>query len=82
MRLERPKEIPTVKRRNSNGRGSEAGAASRTEGEHFDLTVVNERDISDLAYQRWLDRGCPQGSPDVDWFEAERELRLRIQSEP
>jgi hypothetical protein len=21
-----------------------------------------------LAYQLWLQRGCPEGSPDEDWF--------------
>ena len=27
--------------------------------------------MSDLAYHLWEDRGCPLGSPDVDWFLAE-----------
>lgn len=31
-----------------------------------------KQEIADLAYQRWVERGCPQGSPDEDWFEAER----------
>lgn len=26
------------------------------------------------AHQRWLDRGCPVGSSEQDWLEAEREL--------
>lgn len=34
----------------------------------------NKQEIADLAYQRWVERGRPQGSPDEDWFEAEREL--------
>jgi DUF2934 family protein len=33
--------------------------------------------IEDLAYQRWVERGCPQGSPDEDWFAAERDLSSR-----
>jgi hypothetical protein len=33
--------------------------------------------VSELAYRRWLERGCPQGSPDEDWFAAEEELRSR-----
>ena len=37
----------------------------------------NNQEIADLAYQRWVERGCPQGSADEDWFEAERELALR-----
>ena len=36
---------------------------------------VNEQDVATLAYRRWLERGCPQGSPQEDWFEAERELQ-------
>jgi hypothetical protein len=27
-----------------------------------------------LAYEFWLARGCPIGSPEVDWFHAEEEL--------
>ncbi|HXE15318.1 MAG TPA: DUF2934 domain-containing protein [Bryobacteraceae bacterium] len=28
-----------------------------------------------VAYQLWLDRGCPDGSPEVDWIEAVRICR-------
>jgi hypothetical protein len=31
-------------------------------------------DIEGRAYQLWQDRGCPQGSPEVDWEQAEQEL--------
>jgi len=31
--------------------------------------------IAMLAYQLWHDRGCPEGSPEVDWFEAENQLQ-------
>lgn len=34
-------------------------------------------EIEQLAYQLWEARGCPQGSPEIDWFEAVKELRLR-----
>jgi len=30
-----------------------------------------------LAYQFWTERGCPVGSPDEDWFRAERALHSR-----
>jgi hypothetical protein len=30
--------------------------------------------IEKLAYNLWLARGCPVGCPEVDWFEAERQL--------
>ena len=31
--------------------------------------------ISKLAYSLWCQRGCPDGSPEVDWFRAEQEFR-------
>ena len=31
--------------------------------------------IARLAYSYWQDRGCPDGSPEEDWFRAESELR-------
>jgi hypothetical protein len=30
--------------------------------------------LSALAYQSWLDRGQPSGSPDIDWCIAEQKL--------
>jgi hypothetical protein len=32
------------------------------------------RKIAVLAYQFWQERGCPLGSPEQDWFRAEREI--------
>ena len=37
----------------------------------------NQREISALAYELWIQRGCPLGSPEVDWFRAEEELKSR-----
>lgn len=31
-------------------------------------------DISKLAYSLWQARGCPEGSPEEDWFNAESAL--------
>jgi len=31
--------------------------------------------VQKLAYQHWEGRGRPFGSPEIDWFEAEGELR-------
>jgi hypothetical protein len=31
--------------------------------------------IETLAYQLWLERGCPDGSPQDDWFRAETQLK-------
>ena len=32
-------------------------------------------DIAERAYELWTQRGCPIGSPERDWFEAEEQLR-------
>jgi|SRR5580704_7736045 hypothetical protein len=34
-------------------------------------------DIAALAYELWHARGCPEGSPEEDWFNAAQELRSR-----
>lgn len=31
-------------------------------------------EIQALAYHLWIERGCPVGSPEVDWFEAEEQV--------
>lgn len=35
-------------------------------------------EISTLAHQLWVERGCPNGSPDDDWFRAEAELKGKV----
>ena len=37
-------------------------------------TSIHE-DIAQLAYTLWQRRGCPSGSAESDWVEAERALR-------
>ena len=39
-------------------------------------------DIAKLAYALWQQRGCPEGSPDFDWLEAERKLRESSEQVP
>jgi hypothetical protein len=34
----------------------------------------NDADIATLAYALWQQRGCPEGSPEEDWVQAERQL--------
>lgn len=42
------------------------------------LTALAEhKQIALLAYALWQERGCPEGSPDVDWFRAEQEFATR-----
>ena len=34
--------------------------------------------IAARAYELWQQRGCPVGSPDCDWLEAQRELNANV----
>jgi hypothetical protein len=38
---------------------------------------VGYQEIAALAYEYWQARGCPDGSPEEDWFRAESELQSR-----
>jgi hypothetical protein len=38
-------------------------------------SLASQDEISARAYHRWHQRGCPDGSPEVDWHEAEEELK-------
>ena len=35
----------------------------------------DHKEIERLAYTFWQERGCPLGSPEVDWLRAEKEMR-------
>jgi hypothetical protein len=36
---------------------------------------LDEQAVRAKAHQLWVDRGCPIGSAEADWYEAERLLR-------
>jgi hypothetical protein len=38
---------------------------------------LGEQDIAAIAYDLWQARGCPDGSPQEDWFQAVELLRSR-----
>jgi hypothetical protein len=38
--------------------------------------TIGEDQIATRAYQIWQKRGCPIGSPEQDWLEAQRQLGL------
>jgi hypothetical protein len=42
----------------------------------------NPASIAELAYQLWVRRGCPEGSEELDWREAERQLATEGSSAP
>ena len=35
---------------------------------------IGRERVTERAYFHWLKRGCPEGSPQEDWFRADREL--------
>jgi hypothetical protein len=35
----------------------------------------DQANIARLAYLHWLERGCPIGSPEKDWSQAEQDLK-------
>jgi DUF2934 family protein len=39
------------------------------------IAAFGHEDIAALAYELWQARGCPNGSPEEDWFQAAEELR-------
>lgn len=38
---------------------------------------IRTEEVSKLAHEFWIQRGCPEGSPEEDWYRAEREFALR-----
>jgi hypothetical protein len=47
-----------------------------------DLSGGYHGEIEKLAYRLWQERGCPFGSPEEDWLEAERELDRGLAGPP
>jgi Protein of unknown function (DUF2934) len=37
----------------------------------------SDDDLIRLAYEYWQERGCPDGSPELDWLKAEETFRAR-----
>jgi hypothetical protein len=44
-------------------------------GECMEHQEVDQSKLDQVAYDFWLQRGCPTGSPEEDWFRAEQKLR-------
>ena len=43
-----------------------------------EIVDLTDGEIAIVAYQLWLDRGCPGGSDREDWFRAEALLRRQL----
>lgn len=48
-------------------------------GNHEGPEGVEDRheELEELAYHYWLERGSPIGTPEEDWYRAEKELERR-----
>lgn len=41
------------------------------------IAAFGHEEIKALANTLWVARGCPQGSPETDWYQAVKQLRFR-----
>jgi hypothetical protein len=46
--------------------------------EYCEFERIRDQHVSELAHMYWLLRGCPEGSPDVDWYKAAGEIDEEI----
>ena len=52
----------------------------REQSAHWQQTAsLTHDEIAARAYQLWHERGCSEGSPEVDWIWAERQLREELE---
>jgi Protein of unknown function (DUF2934) len=58
-----------------------SGLAEQDPSSRLDIASAGysftEEEIAQRAFECWQERGCPHGSPEVDWNEAVRKLRVR-----
>ena len=72
------KSAKTAEKRKTAPAVSKA-APPRTRGRILSK-VPSETDVRLKAYFLWESRGCPIGSPEVDWYRAKEQLSLGIAS--
>jgi hypothetical protein len=67
------KEHSRQAREHSGSTSSEPEAPA----EEHKVHSFGHHEIANLAYELWQSRGCPDGSPETDWFQAVHTLRTR-----
>jgi Protein of unknown function (DUF2934) len=45
------------------------------------VAAFTHEDIAALAHGLWQAKGCPEGSAEIDWLNAEEELRSRAEAD-
>jgi hypothetical protein len=56
------------------------GQTHRSAVNEHGIATFTHQDTAVLAYSLWQARGCPEGSPDEDWFQASHALRARAEA--
>jgi hypothetical protein len=69
------------KDRTKSVRESSGGSDDVLNAEVINAEVLNKDAIEKLAYELWINRGCPEGSADEDWIQAERTLQAAAEAE-
>jgi hypothetical protein len=70
-----PNIVPGTRGTGTTARSGTAAEESATVKLDTKTSLVSQDEISSRAYHRWHQRGCPDGSPEIDWQEAEEELK-------
>jgi hypothetical protein len=72
-----PNIVPGARGVGTTPRSDSASGQSPTGGAQATTSEPTSEEIARRAYQCWHERGCPEGSPEVDWCRAEEELRAQ-----
>ena len=63
-----------------NGKPSAGAGSSEHPARTGQRTQPTSEAIAALAFELWQARGCPEGSPETDWFQAERDLKVETKA--
>ena len=58
----------------------ERGSVQQETNTQSEMQGQQKQDIANLAYALWQQRGCPQGSSEQDWIEAEQTMQRQQSS--
>lgn len=67
--------------RQAHEHSSRPNAATETNGHASSghgVETFGHAEIAALAHELWQQRGCPEGSPEEDWYRAAQQLRSRM----
>jgi hypothetical protein len=65
---------PTTRKNNAAEPASANYIQNSPDDTSGNYSTTRDDAVAKLAYQLWLDRGCPEGSPEEDWLRAEQVL--------